>query len=524
MNKLLTDSIFRVDTPKGPARLSLPAVLAALGQDRVDSFLGLQRHQEDAFHIFLCYLAGAVLARAGRNDPGQEEDFWRKGLLGLAEGNENAWNLVVDDPTQPAFLQAPLSSAARFEKEFTRIQRTPDLLDLLLTAKSHDLKISRAIYGQADNWIFSLISLQTMAGYILQHQGIARMNSGFGSRPRISLLQTNRLSHHWKIEIKKLLEIREDLLRSPWPYSDNGVVLTWLPIWDRDKSLNLKTLDPFFIEISRGIRMVKSGESYVARTSTEKVPRIDAKALNGVLGDPWTPLNTEDKKKGLSSLTVSADGFTPKLLRDFVFGDGAFRLQAMQLPSGGSENQAYKLQASVLVRGQGTTDGFHYAEVPVSRRAAGALFRPSPQRDRLAGCSKESLARASDIQNKVLKTALYSLLEAGPEKINFDKREVTAWVNQAAERYAETWAKDFFPWLWRGLDQDDETARQAWLEHLSGLAWTVLQDAIDRLPIRTGRGYRSRVRAEGTFYGCLYHHFPALKKETAHDDRDHSSP
>ena len=80
-----------------------------------------------------------------------------------------------------------------------------------------------------------------------------------------------------------------------------------------------------------------------------------------------------------------------------------------------------------------------------------------------------------------------------------------------------------FNYMWESLDQDDETARQAWLEHLSGLAWTVLQDAIDRLPLRTGRGYRSRVRAEGTFYGCLYQLFPSLKKETAHDDQLHSS-
>ena len=38
--------------------------------------------------------------------------------------------------------------------------------------------------------------------------------------------------------------------------------------------------------------------------------------------------------------------------------------------------------------------------------------------------------------------------------------------------------------------------------------------------LKNKRGYRSRVRAEGTFYGCLYHLFPSLKKETAHDDRD----
>ena len=61
MMNLLTDLVFRVRTPEGPATASLPELLALLGEDRVDSLPGLQRHQEDAFHIFLCYLAGAVL-------------------------------------------------------------------------------------------------------------------------------------------------------------------------------------------------------------------------------------------------------------------------------------------------------------------------------------------------------------------------------------------------------------------------------------------------------------------------------
>jgi CRISPR system Cascade subunit CasA len=349
-----------------------------------------------------------------------------------------------------------------------------------------------------------------MSGYILQHQGIARMNSGFGNRPRISLVQANRLGQHWQMEVKKLLQIRADLLRSPWPYRADGIALTWLPTWDRESSMNLDALDPFFIEISRGARMGRTAEKLVARTSTEKAPRINAKANNGVLGDPWTPLNAEDKKKGLSSLTVSASGFTPKLLRDLVFGDGSFLLQAMQRPTHGLEKQAFDLQASVLVRGQGTTDGFHHALVPVPGKAAALLFHPGPDRDKLAKRSKEALVHAGNMQHQVLKRALYLLLEGGPNQINDKKREVTDWVNQSMIRYAEAWAENFFPWLWRSLDQDDETARRGWLEHLRDLAWAVLQDAIERLPVRTGRGYHSRVRAEGAFYGALKSQFPDL--------------
>ena len=76
---LLIELLFRVRTPAGLKSLSLPGLLAALGEDAVDSLPGLQRHQEDAVHIFLCYLAGAVLARGGIIDPTQSEAFCATG-------------------------------------------------------------------------------------------------------------------------------------------------------------------------------------------------------------------------------------------------------------------------------------------------------------------------------------------------------------------------------------------------------------------------------------------------------------
>ncbi len=519
MNKLLTDPVFRVETPEGPARLNLPALLAALGEDQVDSLLGLQHHQEDAFHIFLCYLAGAVLARNGRTEPAQDEAFWREGLLILADGNENAWNLVVDDPTQPAFMQARVPDKADFAA-FKLKAMTPDDIDVLPTAKNHDVKSSRAVIPNPDDWIYALVSLQTMSGFFGQgNYGVVRMNGGFGSRPRIEWVQSYRWGALFKADLARLLAERVRLLEGPWGYKPDGLALTWTRSWDLTSSLSLSSLDPFFIEIARGIRLKKEKGAIRALGKPSKSARIAAKELSGVVGDPWVPIN----QKNQTALTISSRGFTPEILRNLVFADG-FKLEAMQRPAIGHERESGTLFASVLVRGQGTTDGFHQALIRIPGRSAGALFRPGPERDQLAERSKEWLGRAGEMQNRVLKTALYSLLEAGPEKINFDKREVSAWVDQAVRHYAETWARDFFPWLWRSLDQDDEAARQDWLEHLQDLAWNALQDAIDRLPIRTGRSYRSRVRAEGTFYGCLCHHFPLLKKNNAHDDSDQRRP
>ena len=106
---LLKDPIFRIYTRRGLERASLPELLALLGQNEVESFVGLQRHQADAFHVFLSYLGAAALVRARTEDPVQDVHFWYRSLLGLSGGiGTEPWELVVDDFSKPAFMQAPL--------------------------------------------------------------------------------------------------------------------------------------------------------------------------------------------------------------------------------------------------------------------------------------------------------------------------------------------------------------------------------------------------------------------------------
>jgi len=103
---------------------------------------------------------------------------------------------------------------------------------------------------------------------------------------------------------------------------------------------------------------------------------------------------------------------------------------------------------------------------------------------------------------------------ATPDQINFDKREFNAWIDQAIRRYAAAWAADFFPRLWRTLDETDpDAARLAWLQSLRDKGLLEFQDAIQRYPFRTGRQFRARVQAERVFHGSLYNHFPQLKEE-----------
>ncbi len=509
---LLTEPIFRIATRQGPQSLNLPALLTALGRDEVESLPGLQRHQADPFHIFLCYLAAAVLDRQGATDSHQSEAFWRVGIRQLTGRDDDAaWTLVVEDVTQPAFMQPAFPS----EADATALKpnaSTPDELDILPTAKNHDIKTARALKSLTDEWCYALVSLQTMSGFFGRgNYGIARMNGGFGSRPCVELQQAQGAGKRWQRGVQKLRALRPELLKSPWPYQADGLVLLWQLPWDGDSSFSLEALDPFFIEIARIVRLTEREGQLTALSKPSNASRIQAKEQLGVLGDPWMPVN--DGKKSLTALTVSAAGLTPELLQRLIFKEG-IQPAAMQHPTPDEIGAALWFYVSVLIRGQGTTDGFHAIRLPIPAKASSALFGGGQPQERLGKLSKEGLNDAKTVQNKVLKVALFSLLEAGPEKVNFDKREVSAWVDQAVRNFSQAWSHDYFNWLWCTLDHPDENqARLEWLAALKQKAEQVLEEAITRLPERQGRRYRAQVKARGLFFGSLYKQFPELKEQ-----------
>jgi CRISPR system Cascade subunit CasA len=200
------------------------------------------------------------------------------------------------------------------------------------------------------------------------------------------------------------------------------------------------------------------------------------------------------------------------MLRNLLFEDG-FMLTPLQRPAAGRDKQSCNFSAAVLVRGQGTTHGFHQAIIPIPTAAARNLFCKGPERNRLADQSKTALNDSSVMQNRVLKPAVLSLLEAGPDQIDFDKREISAWWEAIQQDFAAAWAADFFPWLWTTVDNpDSEAARLDWLKALHAKAKDAFEAAVTRYPHREGRRYRARVRAENFFFGSLFKQFPQLKE------------
>jgi CRISPR system Cascade subunit CasA len=346
-----------------------------------------------------------------------------------------------------------------------------------------------------------------MSGFFGQgNYGTPRMNGGFGSRPRVRIEYGIRMGQSFRDDIARLLPARSKLLSGAWRYRQDGVLLTWIVPWNLKDSLTTAELDPFFIETSRAVRILPGGSAGLCAVgAASNAQRISAKDMNGLMGDPWIPVNL----RKTAALTVGKRGFTPELLADLIF-ERDFTLQAMQLPVPEKESQCCSFHASVLARGQGTTDGFHDVVVSIPASIGTSPFRAGPERELLAKRSKTALNDSSEMQDRVLKPALFSLLETGPEQINFDKRDVGEWVKRAVESYSVLWAAEFFPWLWRSVDMSEPDAFRQWRQDLSTMARGILNEAVLRFPMRDGRRLRARVRAEDLFDGCLYKTFPGL--------------
>ena len=109
-----------------------------------------------------------------------------------------------------------------------------------------------------DDWLFALITLQTMGGYGgYGNYGISRMNGGLGNRPAFSLASAGGgTGAHVRRDILALLEHRQTQL-SGGLMPECAPALLWTLPWDggRNEALNNAQLDPLYIEICRAVRL-----------------------------------------------------------------------------------------------------------------------------------------------------------------------------------------------------------------------------------------------------------------------------
>jgi hypothetical protein len=167
---------------------SLFAALAALACGDAWSFPALRPHQREPWHAFTVQVAALALIQAGIDELPTDETSWRDLLIGLTpeQPNGEAWALVVDDWSKPALLQPPVlveANRASYKTKAEDVLQTPDALDMLVTSRNHDVKQERIGEASDEDWLFALVTLQTMEGIMgAGRYGISRMFGGYGNR------------------------------------------------------------------------------------------------------------------------------------------------------------------------------------------------------------------------------------------------------------------------------------------------------------------------------------------------------
>ena len=508
MYNLLTDCLIRMDMSDGfRVEATLPEVYAALMADQVEAFAALRPHQRHAWHAFLVQLGTMAMHRANRGEPPGDSETWTSLIRGLTPDfpGDEPWQLVVDDITAPAFMQPPASSSDK-AAEYKGVIETADELDMLVTSKNHDLKAAVAVQASVDDWIFALITLQTMAGFSgAGNYGISRMNGGLGSRPAFALAPASgRTGAHVRRDIVALLESLPDF---PDLYVTTGdAALLWALSWNGTpaEALLSSHLAPLYIEVCRRVRLLSGAESqlHAVRTSSGAA-RIEAKALKGKTGDPWTPVDREASK----SLTLAAGGFTYKRMVDYLI---KWEQPILCKPTGEEvrSSDTMQLVARGMVRGQGKTEGYYERTIPIRKKLKSAIMRGGPETDDLGHIANERIEHIGKVQRILSHSIQVFLARGDTDKLSQQHRNrARPWLYQLDEIIDER----FFEALQDEFDAGDlkerERIRNRWLANgTDGVvdhARRIRDDAMDSLPCPEIERYKARVAAEGLFEGRI---------------------
>lgn len=477
---------------------TLPSILAALWQEEVSSFEHLRTHQVQSWGSFLSQVMSMALAHGRKRDEDPAtltEEEWRALLLNLSGRSREAWQLLVEDVSKPAFMQSPVPEGSLEEAKYKDPYLTPDQLDMLVTAKNHDLKRELMTSPLPSQWVYALVSLQTMEGFLGRgNYGIARMNGGFSNRPRVGLVPGLSWSARLRRDVQMLLEQRDD--QSVKGYDLKGHALLWLLPWDGNEKIPLPECDPQFVEICRRLRVgrIEGSEHLCVWRANTNASRLDAPSeLQGDTKDAWTPMQT-DGKKGARAMTVSGGGYSYDLVRKILFRDEMQTPYALYATPAEKQLKHAYLYAEALVRGQGITEGLHQRVIPIPLGKASFAFlkktsdEEEKQRAKLASRAKKRVEQSALFRSKVLYPALCKLV---------DSSKVDRWT----QAFGEDVDGCFFPQLWESLSQSDEEAEKQWQQQLFTLGNAQLEAAIEATPLAQAKRWRQISEASGIFHG-----------------------
>ena len=516
---VLEEPIVRVELTTGAQdAMTLPEVYGGLAADRIETFPALRAHQVPAWHAFLVQIAAMGLEALGCADRiGDDERDWAEALRALTPNwpSDEPWCLVAP-PTQPALLQAPvpISDLVKYEKELKNHVTSPDTLDMLSTAKNHDLKADRMRHAAPDDWMFALVSLQTQEGVMGRgNYGIARMNSGYGNRSYVSFRPSEASAGaSFRRDLDALFAAQNALWDEAGALglaAEEATALLWTVPWSGRETMPISRLHPLFVEVCRRVRLEFHGGALFARLGNSDNSRVDAKHLKGNLADPWTPIELSDSPKALS---VTQKGFTYQHMNELLFGSKqrSWRLPILARPRGRETELGSQFVAAGIARGQGKTEGFHQRIVDIPPKAAALLETGDHAVSKRA---QERARQAADVQGKCLRPALIALVQKGPSEPTWDKPSNASLTQQWLIRFDKAVDRIFFTDLWDSLDMNDDEAASAWCRTLSHFSRDTLEAASEAAPRADERRVMARARASNLLEGSLHKHLPSLNQE-----------
>ena len=515
MLNILNEQLTRVSTLNGISWASLPEVYTALIADEVEAFPALRPHQRHAWHAFLAQLAAMAMHRAGLIELPTDAAEWAGLLRGLTPEwpDDEPWQLVVDDITKPAFMQPSARSVDRLA-DYKSLVVTADELDMLVTSKNHDLKASVVSRAGVDDWIFALITLQTMEGYGgARNYGISRMPSGYGNRPAFSLTPSTRPGAHVKRDILALLEQRRAILEE-YQVTDNGIGLLWGKEWDGTKSetLLIDQLEPFYIDICRRVRLLQNDGKLEALRANSASRRIAD--IKGLTGDPWVPVSNNANPRGTPPAFLGPRKFGYERIVDGLFSPDWKEPYLLRVTDyDRRQGEEMVLVARGMVRGEGGTAGYHARAIPLRPRTVNRLRRPGGHTV-LGDIARERITNVRNVQ-RILRHAVATFAAKGDSRRGEHRNGnpspndlANPWVDQLDEIVDYHFFDDLQAEFEADEDSNRNAVRKAWLsDFLIANAQTVLKSAWASLPCPEGHYLRAFATSQNVFDGRIYQEF-----------------
>ena len=516
MINILNESVIRIEKSSGArTESSLPEVYAALMTDQVGAFPALRPHQRHAWHAFLAQLGGMAMHRANVDRPPDDAKTWSKLIRGLTPDypDDEPWQLVVPGITEPAFMQPPARTAEK-EKEYKSVVATPDALDMLVTSKNHDLKAIVGALAAVDDWIFALITLQTMEGFGgARNYGISRMPSGYGNRPAFSFSPAIGPGAHIRRDLDALLEHRQGIL-DEYEVKDGGISLLWTRPWDgtQAESLLINQLEPFYIEVCRRIRLRKiNGKFEAVRANSLSRRIVDVK---GLTGDPWAPVGKSVNQKDTPPAFLGQRKFSYERIVDGMFSPDWKEPCLLRLTQydRNSDGTMY-LIARGLVRGEGRTGGYHERIIPLRPKTVQIFGQPSGP-SKLEDVARERITDTHNIQ-RILQHAIATFAAHGNGDRGTHRNGrpspndlARPWVQQLDEIVDSHFFDDLQIEFEAVDDNERKRIRSQWLQDfVVANANRVLNDSWNFLACPDSQRIRASATSQNIFNGRLCREF-----------------